>query len=134
MLKSPKHAEETSLVTTDLDDNQQINIEKIPSASSVRAVIPPKAQETHLVYTKVEKLSRLANIPHGFFNRTTWKKQSDPPYPLAGLARKQWDKNQLSIATGPEPIWVDLVINNLDEGAHPFHLVRTTPSLIQTLY
>jgi hypothetical protein len=130
----PKHADEKPLVMTDLDDNRHINIEKVPSASSVRAVIPPKAQQTHLVYTKVEKLSRLANIPHGFFNRTTWKLQSDPPYPLAGLARKQWDKHQLTVATGPEPEWVDLVINNLDEGAHPFHLVRITCFLLQSLY
>jgi hypothetical protein len=126
VLKSPKHVDGTSLVTTDSDNDRHINIEKVPSASSVRAMIPPKAQQTHLVYTKVEKLSRLANIPHGFFNRTTWKAQSDPPYPLAGLARKQWDKHQLTVATGPEPVWVDLVINNLDEGAHPFHLVRIT--------
>jgi hypothetical protein len=41
--------------------------------------MPPKAQQTHVVYTKVEKLSRLMNIPHGFFNRTTWEAQSDPP-------------------------------------------------------
>ncbi|QKX62088.1 uncharacterized protein TRUGW13939_09244 [Talaromyces rugulosus] len=122
VLKSPKHVDRTSVVTTDSDNDRHINIEKVPSASSVRAMIPPKAQQTHLVYTKVEKLSRLANIPHGFFNRTTWKAQSDPPYPLAGLARKQWDNHQLTVATGPEPVWVDLVVNNLDEGAHPFHL------------
>ncbi|CRG89470.1 L-ascorbate oxidase [Talaromyces islandicus] len=122
VIKLPKHADEKSLVASDRDEIRHINIEKIPSASSVRALIPPKAQQTHLVYTKVEKLSRLANIPHGFFNRTTWKVQSDPPYPLAGLARKQWDKHQLAITTGPEPEWVDLIVNNLDEGAHPFHL------------
>lgn len=125
----PKHASEQFLATP--DDNEQdtrhIDIEKVPSASSVRAMIPPRAQQTHLVYTKVEKLSRLANIPHGFFNRTTWKVQSDPPYPLAGLPRKQWDDHQLAIATGPEPTWVDLVVNNLDEGAHPFHLVSNSP-------
>ncbi|KAH8699074.1 multicopper oxidase-domain-containing protein [Talaromyces proteolyticus] len=103
-------------------DSQHIDIEKIPSASSVRAILPPKAQQTHMVYTKVEKLSRLANIPHGFFNRTTWKAQSSPPNPLAGLARQQWDKNQLAIVTGSEPVWIDFVVNNLDEGAHPFHL------------
>lgn len=75
------------------------------------------------MYAKVEKLSRLQNIPHGFFNRTTWKKQSDPAYPLVGLPRSLWDKHQLSIATGDEPVWVDFIVNNLDEGAHPFHFV-----------
>ncbi|KKA24127.1 Ferro-O2-oxidoreductase [Rasamsonia emersonii CBS 393.64] len=105
---------------------QIIDITKIPSASSVLAVLPPKAQQTHVVYTKIEKLSRLHNVPYGFFNRTTWRPQSDPPVPLIGLAREKWDENQFAVSvsrTGrEEPVWVDLVVNNLDEGAHPFHL------------
>jgi hypothetical protein len=100
-----------------------INIEQLVSTRTILAALPPKAEQTHLVYTKVEKLSRLHNIPHGFFNRTTWQMQSDPAYPLLGLARNQWDKNQLAIATGDSPVWVDFIVNNLDEGAHPFHFV-----------
>ena len=38
-------------------------------------------------------------------------------------------KAQLSISTGPDPVRADLIVNNLDEGLHPFHLVRT-PFLI----
>lgn len=29
----------------------------------------------------------------------------------------------MAVSTGQEGGWVDLVVNNLDEGAHPFHLV-----------
>lgn len=76
-----------------------------------------------MVYTKVEKLARLSNVPYGFFNRTTWKPQADPPTPLISLPRQQWDRNQLAVVTGPEPEWVDFIVNNLDDSSHPFHLV-----------
>jgi hypothetical protein len=105
-------------------DHHIINIEDLPSASSVLAILPPKAQQTHVIYTKIQKLSRLHNVPYGFFNRTTWRPQSDPPFPVIGLPRSRWDKNQFAVSTGSKPVWVDLVVNNLDEGAHPFHLVR----------
>ncbi|GAM33314.1 hypothetical protein TCE0_003f00125 [Talaromyces pinophilus] len=102
-------------------EENMIDINNLPSTTTLLSHLPPKASQTHLVYAKVEKLSRLQNIPHGFFNRTTWSIQSDPPYPLLGLPRSQWDKNQLAISTGQEGGWVDFVVNNLDEGAHPFH-------------
>ncbi|OJJ45719.1 hypothetical protein ASPZODRAFT_68692 [Penicilliopsis zonata CBS 506.65] len=99
-----------------------LDIEQVPSARSVLADLPPTAQQTHVVYTKIEKLSIRHNIPYGFFNRTSWKPQSNPPQPLNSLSKGQWDENQFSLSTGPEPVWVDLVVNNLDEGDHPFHL------------
>jgi hypothetical protein len=96
----------------------------VPSAPSIIAAIPPKAQQTHVVYTKIQKLAQFSNKPFGYFNQTSWKPQQDSSAPLAYLPRKQWDTNQLAITTGSGPKWVDLVINNLDEGSHPFHLVR----------
>ncbi|EED18309.1 laccase, putative [Talaromyces stipitatus ATCC 10500] len=108
--------------TNDIEEDDIININTLPSTRTLLSSLPPKSEQTHIVYTKVEKLSRLDNIPHGFFNRTTWKIQSDPPYPLLGLPRNQWDKHQFAVSTGNKNGWVDLVVNNLDEGAHPFHL------------
>ncbi|OKL58237.1 hypothetical protein UA08_06387 [Talaromyces atroroseus] len=99
-----------------------IDIQNLSSTPTILAALPSKAEQIHVVYAKVEKLSRLQNIPHGFFNRTTWKMQSNPAYPLLGLARNQWDKHQLAITTGDRPVWIDFIVNNLDEGAHPFHL------------
>lgn len=65
-------------------------------------------------------------------NRTSWIPQ---PSPLISVPRKQWDKNQLVpwISLPPTPTnkeqnqvesgkWVDIIVNNLDDGAHPFHL------------
>jgi FtsP/CotA-like multicopper oxidase with cupredoxin domain len=66
------------------------------------------------------------NKPMGFINHTTWRPQ---PQPLTSTPRSAWDKYQfvpyipLSNTTSfSKPTWVDLVINNLDDGAHPFHL------------
>ncbi|TQB77077.1 hypothetical protein MPDQ_005562 [Monascus purpureus] len=100
----------------------RIDIEKFASSSTILANMSAKAQQTHVVYTKIQKLSINNNVPYGFFNRTSWRPQQDPPIPLTGLARQKWDRNQFSFSTGPEPVWVDLVVNNLDEGPHPFHL------------
>ncbi|OQE38702.1 hypothetical protein PENCOP_c008G08284 [Penicillium coprophilum] len=99
-----------------------INIEEVPSAPSILRSIPTTAQQIHVVYTKIQKLARHSNKPLGYFNQTTWKPQQDPPAPLTSIPRVKWDANQFAITTGPEPAWVDLVINNLDEGSHPFHM------------
>lgn len=102
---------------------QRTDLAKLPSASHITKALPEKAEQTFVVYTKIQKMSRNANMPFGYFNHTTWKLQKDPPIPLAKLPRSAWDKNQFGITTGPGPVWVDLVVNNLDEGSHPFHLV-----------
>lgn len=87
--------------------------------------LPEKAQQTILLYTKTQKLSIDNNHPIGFMNRTSWSPQSYPPFPLLSLPRSQWDKNQLIPYipfTPSSPLWIDIIINNLDDGAHPFHL------------
>lgn len=85
-----------------------------------------------MVYTKIEKLSINHNVPYGFFNRTSWGPQIDTP--LIDIPREKWDKNQLVLSTGPttsrrlssdqdKDLWIDLVVNNLDDSGHPFHMV-----------
>lgn len=100
-----------------------IDINSIPSTPSVLESLPTAAQETHVVYTKIQKLAINENEPWGYFNHTSWRPQAEPSFPLINLPRAQWDKNQFSISTGSEPIWVDIVLNNLDDNDHPFHLV-----------
>ncbi|KAE8147072.1 multicopper oxidase-domain-containing protein [Aspergillus avenaceus] len=92
-------------------------LSKIPSAQSL-AKPPLTPPETHVLYTKVQKLSINHNIPYGFFNHTSWRPQSTP---LTTVPTTEWDDNQLAVTTAPGT-WVDLIVNNLDEGGHPFHL------------
>ncbi|KAJ5725242.1 multicopper oxidase-domain-containing protein [Penicillium malachiteum] len=100
----------------------KVDLNYIPSAKSVLQALPPKAQQTHVVYTKIQKMARNHNIPFGYFNQTSWSPQQDSAAPLTTLPRTEWDSNQFAISTGSDPVWVDLVVNNLDEGPHPFHL------------
>ncbi|RMJ22435.1 Multicopper oxidase [Aspergillus sp. HF37] len=99
-----------------------LDLTQVASSSTILATLPKKAQQTHVVYTKVQKLSINENVPFGFFNMTSWRPQAGTP--LISLPRDRWDNNQFSLSTGqgPVPAWVDLVVNNLDEGPHPFHL------------
>ncbi|CAG8233852.1 unnamed protein product [Penicillium salamii] len=119
------HSKSPSMPTVATESTVKIHhldIQEVPSAPSIIQAIPPTAQQTHVVYTKIQKMARHSNKPFGYFNQTTWRQQQDPPVPLTYLPRSKWDKNQLAISTGSTPTWIDFVINNLDEGSHPFHL------------
>jgi hypothetical protein len=90
--------------------------------------LPPRSNQEILIYTKMEVLAHLGNVPAGFINRTSWAPQSSPPKPLLELPRSYWDRNQLVpwipiSKDQSEEMWVDIVVNNLDEKGHPFHLV-----------
>ncbi|GFF89284.1 hypothetical protein IFM60648_08676 [Aspergillus lentulus] len=100
----------------------KLYLETVPSSRAILSSLPKHANQTYVVYTKIQKLSQNHNIPYAFFNRTSWKPQSNLSTPFIYLPRDRWDENQLSITTGPAPMWVDLVVNNLDEGSRPFHL------------
>lgn len=59
-------------------------------------------------------------------NHTSWAPQSTPHLPLLFLNRSSWDEHQLVPYIKPsnssEPAWVDITLNNLDDGGHPFHM------------
>jgi hypothetical protein len=69
-------------------------------------------------------------IPFGFVNHTSWKPALTRP--LLGLDKshrdaKDWGPDQLVVSVGKDTKtrWVvDLIVNNLEVGDHPFHLVR----------
>lgn len=109
-----------------IDMTKRIDLGSLTASSSSR--LPEKADIILVLYTATQKLSHLHNIPHGFMNETTWSPQGEPQLPLISLSREQWDANQFvpkidgSNYSGMNGPWVDLVINNLDDGGHPFHL------------
>ncbi|RDW88815.1 hypothetical protein BP6252_00847 [Coleophoma cylindrospora] len=103
------------------------------------ANLPEAASETIILYTKTQTLAKNNNHARGFMNQTSWAPQV--PHLLAA-PREEWDRNQfvpqislprtLSYRSGdgasgeaPESArgkWVDIILNNLDEASHPFHL------------
>ncbi|KAF7196718.1 Iron transport multicopper oxidase fetC [Pseudocercospora fuligena] len=101
---------------------ERFDTQTATSAEDQSAVLPPAAQHTVLLYAVTQKLARLDNEPRGFINQTTWRPQSPS---LNALARSKWDDNQF-VPHIPynkhSPVWVDIILNNLDEDWHPFHL------------
>ncbi|KIW27417.1 uncharacterized protein PV07_07155 [Cladophialophora immunda] len=127
-----------------LDPLQKFPVETESESTQQRQVLQPELQYYNLqaalpshslpiawadeslkfvIYTTTLKLARHHNIPMGFINHTSWSPQSPP---LLSLARERYDSNQLSphipLAKDGAAGWVEIVINNLDDGGHPFHL------------
>ncbi|KAI8652064.1 hypothetical protein NCS56_01423200 [Fusarium sp. Ph1] len=102
-------------------ESRALDLQNLTAGSRV-SNLPPKAKETLVFYAKTEKLAHLNYEPVGFINHTSWKPQS---LPLLSQNRSAWDESQLVPFIGlssNEPTRVDIVINNLDDGAHPFHI------------
>jgi hypothetical protein len=78
-------------------------------------------------------LARFDNVPMGFMNTTNWIPQAEP---LVQVPRSEWDRHQFVHEIKSSSEWVDIVINNLDDKGHPFHLVSLChmflPCLIQS--
>ncbi|KAF5603210.1 L-ascorbate oxidase [Fusarium pseudocircinatum] len=103
-------------------DAVQVLDSQILKAATKVSDLPPKAEQTILLYAKVEKLAHMDYAPVGFVNHTSWTPQTPP---LLAQNRTSWDDSQLIPFIGMsdgKPKRVDIVINNLDDGAHPFHL------------
>lgn len=95
--------------------------------------IPQKRTQTFVLYTKIEILAKYRNIPKGFVNRTSWVVEDAKSPPLLALDRSEWQKQQKKEKTyvpwatpSGEGQWLDIVLNNLDDTGHPFHLVSRT--------
>ncbi|KAK4540694.1 hypothetical protein LTR36_009025 [Oleoguttula mirabilis] len=102
-----------------------LNLDSVEAAHDQSSILPKNADRTIVLYTITQKLARLNNVPHGSINNTYWEPQASPPAPLITLNREQWDEHQLvpQIPYNPDsPLWIDIVLNNLDEEGHPFHL------------
>jgi hypothetical protein len=70
------------------------------------------------------------DMPRGFINNTSWRPALARP--LLGLTaadrdRRDWGNDQfvVSVGEGNRKTVVDLIVNNIEMGDHPFHLVRT---------
>jgi hypothetical protein len=104
------------------------NLEDAVGPNITAASTPESLEETLLLYTKIEILARYNNVPKGFINRTSWDPSKFGSQPLLAQDRSAWkDKAYVrTVRPGPDR-WVDIVLNNMDDKGHPFHLVHRTP-------
>lgn len=101
---------------------ERFDMQDVTAAHDQSGTLPKTADHILTLYTLTQKLAHLENEPHGFINNTMWMPQSPP---LTDLSRDKWDKQQFVPFIeykADSPIWVDIVLNNLDEDWHPFHL------------
>jgi len=103
-------------------ESERFDLEELKPELQQSSLMPREANHTIVLYTMTQKLSHLDNVPHGMINNTFWKPQDKP---LNALHRDERDKSLLIPAIpfdSAHPLWVDIVVNNLDEEGHPFHL------------
>lgn len=87
----------------------------------------PSADQQLMIYVNSMKKDHLGGIPYGYVNQTSWIPDENEPLLLRDTGESLasgWGKHQLVVTTDRKAASViELIINNLDEGPHPFHLV-----------
>jgi len=93
--------------------------------------------ELAVLYTTVQIRSSNHNQPVGIFNHSSWILNDTQLKPLLALDESDWEKvtnqpsavQKLSVPSftmgDAKEKWMELVVNNMDDKGHPFHMVRT---------
>lgn len=102
---------------------------EIPSDSGMHK----EPAETALLYTSLAINNFKHDEPWGEINHTSWVWKDPKAKPLLALDRDEWadgteQANTLRTFHAPwyqdgQDRWIDLVVNNVDDKGHPFHLV-----------
>lgn len=90
--------------------------------------------EIAVLYSTMQIRSTSGNSPVGTVNHTSWIIVDPKRKPLISLEQKYWSEatkqpSRIQKLRVPhfrqfgKDIWVELVVNNLDDTGHPFHLV-----------
>lgn len=100
--------------------------------------------EIALLYTSLSINSFKNDEPWGELNHTSWTWKDPQAKPLLAIDRTEWENgteqaNPLRRFRVPryeagEDRWLDLVVNNVDDKGHPFHLVNIPPSIHEDTY
>ena len=102
---------------------------KIPLASSLRG----EPAEVAVLYTSLGINSFKEDEPWGELNHTSWVWKDPRAKPLLAMDQVDWANGTIQanpmrdfhvpwFAAGEER-WLELVVNNIDDKGHPFHLV-----------
>ncbi|KAH8809441.1 laccase [Xylogone sp. PMI_703] len=124
------------------DESSGTNLEPVVHFSLAKASGSPvmagidiakKPVATSVLYTKMSIRSASGLRPVGSVNHTSWIVVDPKAPPLLALDRSQW--NQVTDQHSPlwsldvpwyhdsrEDRWMELVLNNIDDKGHPFHL------------
>lgn len=94
-----------------------------------------RAIEKAVLYTAMQIRSSFHNRPVGIVNHSSWMIADSKAKPLLALDPKEWSKSTKQPSSiqklqvpwfqqSGDRRWIELVLNNMDDTGHPFHLVR----------
>ena len=95
--------------------------------------------EKAVLYTTVQIKSAYHNQPVGSFNHSSWIPKDPSATPMLALDASQWSMAAKQLVKGTTfnvpkysqagrgGQWLQLVVNNVDDKGHPFHLVCILP-------
>lgn len=100
-----------------------IDLSKTNGSAISPEEVAAQSDETILLYASISYLTQYEYRPKGFINHTSWSLSNSSDTPLLALDQTSWptDPDPFVVKTGRTE-WVDLVINNIDDKGHPFHL------------
>jgi FtsP/CotA-like multicopper oxidase with cupredoxin domain len=99
-----------------------INVAQSNGVDLSRDQLPREAEKTFVLYATMSYLAINSNRPKGYINHTTWT-VSERYTPLLALDRARWPSDPGPfIPTTDTAEWIDIVLNNMDDKGHPFHL------------
>ena len=92
-------------------------------ASPELSPLEPSTVKTMVLYATTLMLAHQNNVPMGYINHTSWRSSSSP---LISSPRNHWENGTQFVPHIPSSSsdydFMDLVINNIDDSGHPFHL------------
>lgn len=92
--------------------------------------------EKAVIYTTVQIKSAYHNQPVGSFNHSSWVPKDPSAKPMLALEPSEWSTAAKELIKGTtfnvpkynqsgRSRWLQLVVNNVDDKGHPFHVVCT---------
>ncbi|KAI9663915.1 MAG: hypothetical protein M1821_007405 [Bathelium mastoideum] len=83
--------------------------------------LEPSIAKTMVLYATTLMLAHQNNVPMGYINHTSWRSSSSP---LISSPRNLWENGTQFVPFVPHSSndFMDIVINNIDDSGHPFHL------------
>ncbi|KAH7874253.1 multicopper oxidase-domain-containing protein [Lentinula edodes] len=108
---------------SDIKAEERLDPLSLQPLDQIARVLPP-ADETLMMYVTTMIRTATGNRPFGYVNQTTWKPNLTNPV----LARNEFVSSSkelivpVNVGNTSNSIVLDIIVNNLEDGPHPFHL------------
>lgn len=116
-------AHEEPTANSRASDVPRIDLSNLNGSALPAGELPEQSDETILLYASISYLTQYEYRPKGFINHTSWSLSNSSASPLMALDRTAWPTDPAPfVVKAQQGHTIDLVINNIDDKGHPFHL------------